>query len=96
MATHCSILACDSMDRRAWWAAILVKSLQLCSTLRPHGQQPTRPLCPQDSLGKEAGVVPIYLKYLYQGFPGGPGIKNPHCIVGSEPWSGRIPHAMKQ
>ena len=65
-------------------------------SVRPHGQQPTRPLCPQDSLGKEAGVVPIYLKYLYQGFPGGPGIKNPYCIVGSEPWSGRIPHAHVQ
>ena len=32
------------------------KSLQLCPTLQPYGQQPTRLLCPQDSLGKNTGV----------------------------------------
>ena len=32
------------------------KSLQSCLTLRPYGQQPTRLLCPQDSLGKNTGV----------------------------------------
>ena len=41
-------------------------------------------------------MVPIYLKYLYQGFPGGPGVKHPYCIAGSEHWSGRIPHARKK
>ena len=41
------------------WAAVSfsnarmhAKSLQSCRTLRPHGQQPTRLLCPQDSPGK--------------------------------------------
>ena len=32
------------------------KSLESCPTLRPHGQQPIRFLCPQDSLGKNTGV----------------------------------------
>ena len=32
------------------------KSLQLCLTLQPHGQQPTMFLCPRDSLGKNTGV----------------------------------------
>ena len=42
--------------------AAAAKSLQSCPTLcdamnvRPYGQQPTRPLCPQDSLGKNTGV----------------------------------------
>ena len=31
--------------------AAAAKSLQSCPTLRPHAQQPTRPLCPQDSPG---------------------------------------------
>ena len=31
------------------------KSLQLCPTLRPYGQQPTRLLCPLDSLRKNTG-----------------------------------------
>ena len=37
-------------------ACMHAKSLQSCPTLRPHGQQPTRLLCPQDSLGKNTGV----------------------------------------
>ena len=32
------------------------KSLQSCPTLRPHGLQSTRPLCPWDSPGKNTGV----------------------------------------
>ena len=32
------------------------KSLQLCPTLRPHRQQPTRPPHPWDSPGKDTGV----------------------------------------
>ena len=32
------------------------KSLQSCLTLLPHGQQPTRLLRPQNSLGKNTGV----------------------------------------
>ena len=32
------------------------KSLQSCLTLRPHRRQPTRPLCPWDSPGKNTGV----------------------------------------
>ena len=32
------------------------KSLQLCLTLRPHGLQPVRLLCPQDSPDKNTGV----------------------------------------
>ena len=45
------------------WVAISVsnacmhtKSLQLCPTLRPYGQQPTKVLCPRDSPGKNIGV----------------------------------------
>ena len=38
------------------YAAAAAKSLQSCPTLRPHRQQPTRLLCPQDSLGKNTGV----------------------------------------
>ena len=45
------------------WAAISfsnacmhAKVLQSCPTLQPHGQQPTRLLCPGDSLGKNTGV----------------------------------------
>ena len=48
------------------------KLLQLCLTLwRPHGQQPTRLLCPQDSLGKNTGVGchfllhPMYYIHVY-------------------------------
>ena len=38
-------------------ACMHAKSLQSCPTLcNPHGQQPTRLLCPQDSLGKSTAV----------------------------------------
>ena len=38
-------------------ACLLCKALQSCPTLcDPHGQQPTRLLCPQDSLGMNSGV----------------------------------------
>ena len=37
-------------------ACIHAKSLQSCPTVRPYGQQPTRLLCPRDSLGKNTGV----------------------------------------
>ena len=37
-------------------AAAAAKSLQLCQTLRPHRQQPTRLLHPWDSPGKNTGV----------------------------------------
>ena len=37
-------------------ACMHAKSLQPCPTLRPHGQQPTRLLCPWDSPGKNTGV----------------------------------------
>ena len=37
-------------------ACMHAKLLQSCLTLRPHGQQPTRLLCPQDSPGKNIGV----------------------------------------
>ena len=32
------------------------KSLQSCPTVRPHGQQSTKLLCPRDSLGKNTAV----------------------------------------
>ena len=32
------------------------KSLQSCLTLRPHGLEPARLLCPWDSPGKNTGV----------------------------------------
>jgi len=37
-------------------ASAAAKSLLLCPTLRPCGQQPTRLLCPWDSPGKNTGV----------------------------------------
>ena len=37
-------------------ACMHIKSLQLCLTLLPYGQHPTRLLHPQDSLGKNTGV----------------------------------------
>ena len=37
-------------------ACMHAKLLQSCLTLRPHGQQPTRLLYPQDSPGKNTGV----------------------------------------
>ena len=37
-------------------AHMRAKLLQLCPTLRPHGQQSTRLLCPWDSPGKNTGV----------------------------------------
>ena len=54
-----------SLPHRAWFppnilgelhACMHAKSLQSRPTLRPYGQQPTRLLCPQDSLGKNTGV----------------------------------------
>ena len=37
-------------------AAAAAKSLQSCLTVQPHRRQPTRLLCPWDSLGKNTGV----------------------------------------
>ena len=37
-------------------ASLHAKSLQLYPTVQPYGQQPTRLLCPHDSLGKNTGV----------------------------------------
>ena len=37
-------------------ACMHAKLLQSCLTVQPYGQQPTRLLCPWDSLGKNAGV----------------------------------------
>ena len=51
-------------------ACMHAKSCQSCLTARPYGQQPTRILCPQDSLGKITGVgcrfllhTPALLRY---------------------------------
>ena len=40
-------------------ACMHAKSLQLCPTLRPYGQQPTKLLRPQDSLGKRLNRVTL-------------------------------------
>ena len=37
-------------------ACMHAELLRSCLTLQPHGQQPTRLLCPRDSLGKNTGV----------------------------------------
>ena len=37
-------------------AAAAAQLLQSCPTLRPHGWQPTRLLCPRDSLGNNTGM----------------------------------------
>ena len=41
---------------RVKWMYVHATSLQSCLTLRPHGLQPPRLLCPQDSPGKNIGV----------------------------------------
>ena len=46
-------------------ACMHAKLLQLCLTLRPYGQQPTRLLCLRDSLGKNTGVVCRFLLPVY-------------------------------
>ena len=40
---------------------MLTKSLQSSHSVQPYGQQPTRLLCPQDSLGKNTGVGCYFL-----------------------------------
>ena len=48
------------------YACMHAKSLQLCPTLCDYGQQPTRLLCPQDSLGKNTGVgCRFLLQYIH-------------------------------
>ena len=41
----------------------------MSNSVRPYGQQPTRLLCPQDSLGKNTGVgghfLPTYIMCIY-------------------------------
>ena len=44
------------LENRAVAAAAAAKSLQLCPTLRPHRQQPSRLTHPWDSPGKNTGV----------------------------------------
>ena len=48
-------------------ACMHAKSLQLYPTVQPHGQQPTRLLCPQNSLGKSTGVGCHFLLHIYIG-----------------------------
>ena len=43
---------------------MLLLSCLTCIRLRPHGQQPTRLLCPQDSLGKNTGVGCHFLLHI--------------------------------
>ena len=45
-------------------ACMHAKSLQLCPTVQPYGQQPTRLLCPRDSLGKNTGVGCHFLLHI--------------------------------
>ena len=45
-------------------ACMHAKSLQSCLTLRLHGQQPTRLLCPRGSLGKKTGVGCHFFSFL--------------------------------
>ena len=47
---------CDSTEARILeWVACEVTSV-VSDSMRPHRQEPTRLLCPQDSLGKNTGV----------------------------------------
>ena len=45
------------------------KSLQSCLTVQPYGQQPTRLLCPRESLGKNIGVGCHFLLQINHGRP---------------------------
>ena len=48
---------CGSSNPFCFPPAVAAKSLQSCLTVRPHGRQPTRLLCPWDSPGKNTGVA---------------------------------------
>ena len=65
----------------------------MSDSVRLHGQQPTRLLCPRDSPGKNTGVVCHFLLH----FLGGPAANTPHTqCKGSklDLWLGNwIPHA---
>ena len=54
----------NSFSNACMHACMHAKSLQSRPTLRPYGQQPTRLLCPQDSLGKNTGVGCHFLLFL--------------------------------
>ena len=43
---------------------IVVLCSVVCDSLRPHGLQHARPLCPWDSPGKNIGVGPDYTKVI--------------------------------
>ena len=57
---HLSLLSGRDFVEFVWFLKPLLdaaaKSLQSSPTLQPHRRQPTRLLCPQDSLGKNTGV----------------------------------------
>ena len=53
---------------------VKVKVIQSCLTLRPHGLQPARLLCPWNSPGKNIGVSG--LPFPSPGDPPNPGIKS--------------------
>ena len=66
-------------------AAVLFSVMSKSS--RPHGLQPTRPLCLWDFLGKSTGVACHSLLR----FPGGSVVKNLPANAGDERESGLIP-----
>ena len=47
-----------------WWGTSVVSD-----SMRPYGQQPTRLLCPQDSLGKNTGMVAISFSSIHVYIP---------------------------
>ena len=67
------------MERRGTglWGKCVLVTLP-CLTLRPHGLQPARLLCPRDCLGKNTGMGSLsLLQGIFQTQGSNPGL--PHC-----------------
>ena len=73
----------DHQDDTQWAAAAAAEVASVMSdSVRPHGQQPARLLCPQNSLGKNTGVGCHFLL--------------PRCSAGEEYFSEREKERKKE
>ena len=68
-AAHQAPLSRGFSRQEYWSGLLLLQCMHACKvtsvlsdSVRPYGQQPTRLLCPQDSLGKNTGVGCHFLK----------------------------------
>ena len=65
------------------WVCVCVLVGQSCPTLRPHGLEPTRLLCPWDSPGKNTGVGCHFL------------LQNEPVLFIKFQWGYGFPHVLK-